>query len=179
MTYTHPTIVTIDLSNPSHRAHSLRVQCLPVTEFGEELRLLCGRLEAALRASSIAVGIAAPQIGVSQMVAAINIDRSNETLFVVNPEVLETSGKKDIKFESCLSIPYLRGLVERREKARVRFQDIEGRVQEKSLRGFEARVFLHEIDHLHGVLYSDHVAAGSSNLQRADFFSSDADFVKS
>lgn len=170
---TNSIIVTINLQGPVDKGSVLRAPASQVEFFDDDLRELLRKLDEVMRASKIAVGLAAPQIGQGLRVAAVNVDRSQPTLFLINPVVLSTSGKKDVKYESCMSIPFRKGRVERRHKVSVKYSDAEGREQRLDASGFLARVIQHEIDHLNGVLYVDHVSGGASSLEQADFFSQD------
>lgn len=169
------TTQTSDLSRPSGLRNPARV----VTDFGKELETLLEDLDDTLRASKIAVGLAAPQIGSGLRVAAINIKREEPTLFLINPVLLETSGKNETKYESCMSLPHLKGRVERRHKALVSYKNVSGEVEELHATGFLARVVQHEIDHLDGKLYADRVKGGVPALENADFFTEDEQYRKS
>lgn len=123
----------------------------------------------------IAIGLAAQQqIGHQERVAIVNIDRKNRdaALVLVNPCIERTWGKKDVKRESCMSLPHLAGKVERRWKVAVRFQDKAGRPHFVEAEGFLARVIAHEVDHLDGLLYADRVKPEES-LEPVDLFSND------
>jgi peptide deformylase len=87
---------------------------------------------------------------------------------VVNPVIISESGKKEKKKESCLSIPNHRGIVERRHKLHLSFQNRFGELQEMDVEGFLARVFFHEIDHLDGILFVDRMDK-DSELEYVDF----------
>ncbi|MGE3609356.1 MAG: peptide deformylase [Bacteriovoracaceae bacterium] len=111
------------------------------------------------------IGIAAPQIGVSLQVAIIQLEGLNRyqeeihlplTIFV-NPEieVLDPTGQSF--WEGCLSVPGLRGNVERPKKVKVKYLDQRGEDQEIVAEGFLATVLQHELDHLFGILYIDRI----------------------
>jgi peptide deformylase len=117
------------------------------------------------------VGLAAPQIGVMQrlFVAAIPITedddsephpQSGETHVLINPVVVRTASNIIEGEEGCLSIPNWRGLVERPEWVEVRAQDVSGRSFKVKVNDLLARIFQHEIDHLDGRLYLDHIKNG-------------------
>ena len=119
------------------------------------------------------IGIAAPQIGISKQVAIVGIPNENprypaaeeedqdepefEVLVVVNPTVTVTNPEKSGFWEGCLSVPGLRGYVERPKAIKVEYTDLEGKSQVIDADGFAATVFQHELDHLDGVLYVDKV----------------------
>jgi peptide deformylase len=109
------------------------------------------------------IGIAAPQIGVSLQVAVIELGTSNRygeevnlpfTVFV-NPRLELLTDEEQGFWEGCLSVPGLRGFVERPKKLRVKFLNEKGEEQEIIAEGFLATVIQHELDHLFGVLYVD------------------------
>lgn len=111
------------------------------------------------------IGIAAPQIGVSQKVALIELDGPNRygensalplTCFI-NPELEILTDETQGFWEGCLSVPGLRGFVERPSKLRVRFLNEKGEKQEILAEGFLATVIQHELDHLFGTLYIDRI----------------------
>lgn len=117
----------------------------------------------------ICVGLAAPQIGSDLRIAVVNLKNEDSTdLILVNPRLISTSGKKDIKFESCMSLPGWRGYVERRKKAIIEWQDTEGVTHEEQFEGFLARAILHEIDHLDGLMF--HEYDKSIQLEQTDLF---------
>ena len=149
----------------------LNVECAPVVEFDSALNELITDLTDTLFAHPVAIGLAAPQIGVDAQVAVINIEREDrdKTIVVVNPKILSSSGKKDIKRESCMSLPGYAGNVERRTKLNVSYLDATGKKIQQGVEGFAARVFMHEIDHLSGHLYTESMP-DDSTLEMTDLF---------
>jgi peptide deformylase len=105
------------------------------------------------------VGLAAPQIGVSRRLIVVEMpddeDYPNpgERWVVCNPEVVKTSRETETGQEGCLSVAGYVGMVERPVSAIIRGQDIKGKKLRVKAEGFLARAFLHEIDHLNGILY--------------------------
>jgi peptide deformylase len=83
-----------------------------------------------------------------------------EPLVVVNPEIVERSEERVNGWEGCLSIPGLRGEVPRHERIVARFQDREGGRLVREFRGFVARIFQHEDDHLRGIVFLDRLEPG-------------------
>lgn len=101
------------------------------------------------------VGLAAPQIGISKRV--IVIDDDGDAYMMFNPQITWQS-KKLLSFtEGCLSVPDREGKVLRPEAIKVKFQDRNGKYKHWKLTGLKARVVQHEIDHLNGVLFVDHL----------------------
>jgi peptide deformylase len=111
------------------------------------------------------IGIAAPQIGVDLQVAIIELkglNRYGEDLDLplqvfVNPTLAPLTAETQGYWEGCLSVPGLRGYVERPAEVRVSYLDERGVPRELEARGFLATVLQHELDHLHGVLYVDRI----------------------
>ena len=101
------------------------------------------------------VGLAAPQVGVSLRIAVIEIP-GEEVIALINPEVVKKEGERDVA-EACLSLPGYAGEIKRAETVRVKAQNREGRWFRLKGEGLLAQALEHEIDHLNGVLYSDHV----------------------
>lgn len=111
------------------------------------------------------IGIAAPQIGVDMQVAIIELMGFNRygeevnlplTTFV-NPKIEYLTTEEQGFWEGCLSVPGLRGFVERPKKVRVSYLNEKAEAQELVAEGFLATVLQHELDHLHGILYVDRV----------------------
>ncbi|MBQ3576204.1 MAG: peptide deformylase [Coprobacter sp.] len=104
------------------------------------------------------VGIAAPQVGVSkQLIAVQRIDKEGEPFeFYVNPKIVSFSGDKKTGGEGCLSVPGMKGLVDRYQEIVIEYNDIEDfKIKSDTVEGFTAVIFQHEIDHLNGILYID------------------------
>ncbi len=103
------------------------------------------------------IGLAAPQIGVNQRVAVVDLSVGTDpaaVIVLVNPVILEGSGAQKEE-EGCLSIPDVAEAVARPEHVRVRAADAQGRPREIEASGLLARALCHEIDHLNGILFVD------------------------
>lgn len=139
---------------------SLRERCEPVEEFNDELRELAEAMFRAMNASE-GVGLAASQVGhlIRLLVVGVPVKESDEVIrmAVVNPEILESSSSWEYE-EGCLSIPDVRDMVTRAERIKLRYQDLEGEFHEIEATDLLGRVFLHEIDHLNGVLFVDYLS---------------------
>jgi peptide deformylase len=137
----------------------LRQKAREVTEFDDRLRRLADDMLEAMRAAAGA-GLAANQVGVLKQLFVWEVgpeeDRHNGA--VVNPVVEETSEEIQEGDEGCLSFPGLFYPLDRPLRARVRFRDLHGEERTREAEGMLARVFLHEIDHLNGILFIDHLA---------------------
>ncbi|MBR5324278.1 MAG: peptide deformylase [Muribaculaceae bacterium] len=104
------------------------------------------------------VGIAAPQVGIGkQLIAVQRLDKEGEPFeFYVNPKIISTCGDKEFGGEGCLSVPGMRGDVERYRNITIEYNDIENfEIKTETIEGFTAVIFQHEIDHLNGTLYID------------------------
>lgn len=106
------------------------------------------------------VGIAAPQIGVNTRVAHITLGKKRVTFPIINPEILEKSEETTVETEGCLSLPKKWGPVERADWVLLRFTNDKGEDRIMRFEGFEARIVQHEVDHLNGMLFIDHVPEG-------------------
>lgn len=106
------------------------------------------------------VGIAAPQIGVNTRVAHITIGKKAKTFPMINPVILEKSEDTTIETEGCLSLPKKWGPVERAYWVVVKFTNEKGEDWTMRFEDFEARIVQHEVDHLNGILFIDHVPEG-------------------
>lgn len=133
---------------------ALHKKCHPVTQFDEKLADLLDDLKETLAAANGA-GLAAPQIGILRR-AVIVVDEEDQMLELVNPEILSQSGEQD-GLEGCLSVPGMWGYVLRPMKVKVRAQDRKGNWFEVKGEEMVARCFCHEIEHLDGHVFSEHV----------------------
>lgn len=116
------------------------------------------------------IGLAANQVGDLRRLIVVDLSAMEETkdkppFALINPEVIVNEGELTME-EGCLSIPQLREEVTRPETIKVRFHDLAFSEQEISASGLLARVLLHEIDHLNGVLFIDHLHAVKRKLLR-------------
>lgn len=100
-------------------------------------------------------GLAAPQIGVSLRIAVIEI-HGKEVITLINPEIIKRQGERVVE-EACLSVPGYYGEVKRSKVVKVKAQDRSGKEFRLRREGLLAHALEHEIDHLNGVLYVDHV----------------------
>jgi peptide deformylase len=138
----------------------LRLVSAPAKSIDPELRLLIDDMfETMYEAPGI--GLAAIQIGVPKRVIVMDLakkDEPKEPRVFVNPQVLWRSDEKATYEEGCLSIPEFYEEVERSAKVRVKFLDVTGAEQELEASGLLATCLQHEIDHLDGVLFIDHIS---------------------
>ncbi len=136
----------------------LRVRCPEVTVFDDGLRKLAADMVETMHAA-VGVGLAASQVGVETRLAVIDVsvgEEEDDALVLVNPVIDDPKGdERDV--EGCLSIPEFTEKVDRPTEIRVRAQDLEGAPFELVAEGLLARVICHEVDHLDGVLFVDHL----------------------
>ena len=107
------------------------------------------------------IGLAAIQVAVPKRVLVLDVAREGEPpqpLFVANPEIVWSSEEMNVYQEGCLSIPEYYEDVERPSRVRVRYLDRDGKTQELEADGLLATAMQHEIDHLNGVLFIDHLS---------------------
>jgi peptide deformylase len=132
----------------------LRQATTPVAEVTDELRRLIADMFDTMHHAR-GIGLAAPQVGRTERLTVIEIE--GEPLVVINPEILERSGKAKAE-EGCLSIPDIYADVERPKDVVVRALDIDGKPFEIAATDLLARCLQHEIDHLDGKLFLDYLS---------------------
>ncbi len=113
------------------------------------------------------VGLAAIQIGISQRIIVMDLARDEEPpapRYFINPEILEASEELVIYEEGCLSVPEMYDEVERPNKVRIRYLDYHGNPQEHECEEFLATCIQHEMDHLEGILFIDHLSKLKRNM---------------
>jgi len=131
----------------------------PVTKFDEELQKLCADMFESMYAAQ-GVGLAAPQIGLSMRLAVVDVTvgkNPEAKLVLANPEIVHSEGEQREE-EGCLSVPGFRGSVLRPQFVTVRAQDATGKSYEMRGEGLLARAFCHEIEHLDGILFIQHLS---------------------
>jgi peptide deformylase len=143
----------------------LRRKARKVTDFDQDFQALAENMIETMREAP-GVGLAAPQVGISQRLIVVEYQENEDVegeikstpkkLFIVaNPEIIKGSDEKEMGIEGCLSVPDLVGEVERHSAIIVRGQNRRGQPVKIKAKGWLARIFQHEIDHLDGVLYTD------------------------
>ncbi|MEW6582170.1 MAG: peptide deformylase [Actinomycetota bacterium] len=142
----------------------LKTPAVPLRSPGPAARRLARDLQDTARSFPRTVGLAAPQIGVLWRMAYVDctghpkVPDAKGPLWLVNP-VLEESGGAVVGREGCLSLPEITANVRRPDAITVHHLDLDGRPHVLHATGFEARVILHEMDHLDGILILDRVAS--------------------
>lgn len=112
------------------------------------------------------VGIAAPQVGISvRMIYVQRLDKEGEPFEIYyNPKIEKYGSDLKQGLEGCLSVPDYRGTVERAQTIKLSYLDSVGVERKEEIKGFVAVIFQHEIDHMNGVLYYDHIDDGFNAL---------------
>jgi peptide deformylase len=153
----------------THRLHLLgspvlRQRSTPVAAVDDAVRQLVDDLFETMHAAK-GVGLAANQVGVARRVAVVDVGEDDPPpLVLINPRIVETSDVVEVAEEGCLSIPDIYGDVERPLRVTLEALDRDGRPYRLELTGFKARAVQHEIDHLDGVLFLDHLSAVKRGL---------------
>src|SRR5690349_8739512 len=132
----------------------LKSRATPVDQFDDALRAQVARM-GGLMNDALGVGLAAPQIGLSQRLLVYRVGQEAPLTTLVNPEIEWSSDEQESFEEGCLSIPGITVDVDRSIYVRVRAQDESGAERRIEASGLEARVIQHEMDHLDGVLILD------------------------
>ena len=137
----------------------LRIKAKPVETFDEELKTLTDDMFETMHSVN-GIGLAATQIGIARQVAVIDISpEKNEPLVIINPkiEILDPSKTEDYD-EGCLSVPGFFETISRPSDIKLSYQDLDGQNKEIKPEGLLTKVVQHELDHLSGRLFVDHIS---------------------
>ncbi len=137
----------------------LRIKAKPVESFDDELKTLTDDMFETMHSVN-GIGLAATQIGVAKQVAVIDISpEKNEPLVIVNPaiQILDPTKTEDYD-EGCLSVPGFFEKISRPSDIKLTYQDLNGKKQEIKPEGLLTKVVQHELDHLNGRLFVDHIS---------------------
>jgi peptide deformylase len=139
----------------------LKMKAKPVAAVDDQVRrLMADMLETMYAAPGI--GLAAPQVGVAKRVLVVDVARDGEPrqpMKIANPEILWRSPELLTTNEGCLSLPEHYADVSRPAKIRLRYLDEQNEIREIEVEGLLATCIQHEMDHLEGVLFVDHITA--------------------
>jgi peptide deformylase len=142
------------LRYPDARLHKVAA---PVTVFDEGLKKLVADMAESMYAAP-GIGLAATQVDVHKQVIVVDVsDRRDSLVVLVNPEILEATGESDIE-EGCLSVPGIYELVPRAERVKVRAFDQNGKAFTLEAQGLLAVCIQHEMDHLQGKVFVEHLS---------------------
>ncbi len=132
----------------------LREKAEPVKEITDEIRALADEMVETLTLR-VGYGLAAPQVGILKRLIVVDVD--DELYVLANPEIVWLSEERVLGVEGCLSLPGIEAEVERARRVRVRGLTMDGKPLTVEAEDMLARVFQHEVDHLDGVLFIDHL----------------------
>ena len=145
--------------------------------FDENIQELISDMQTSLKEND-GVGLAAPQVFHSLQIMIISSHANArypkapnlEPMVMINPKVVKTSKKKQIDWEGCLSIPSIRAKVPRHEKITVKYTTQNNVKKRVKLKGFVARVFQHEYDHLKGLVFLDQIVSSKDIISEEIYF---------
>lgn len=147
----------------------LRAQTQPVVCFDSMLHELVDDMFETMYSAG-GIGLAAPQIGIAKKIAVIDVSKDrSQTFCLINPEIIETRGSVQLLEEGCLSVPGVYERVPRLLDLTVKAYDVNGIVYEMPAAGVLAHCIQHEIDHLNGVIFIDHLSPLKRQLARKKF----------
>ncbi len=138
----------------------------PVTRINDDLRKTLDDMLETMYADR-GVGLAAPQVGLLKRMIVIDAEQEDDEngkhiqgkpMFLINPEIIASSEETIVFCEGCLSVPGQKADVVRHQKVTVRYQDKEGKQKTIEAEDYLAVILQHEIDHLDGILYIDHLS---------------------
>lgn len=154
----------------------LRAKSAKVREIAPEIKqIIADMTEASLdwenqHPYELSAAMAAPQLGINQRIIVVRDDLDNKDIntftALINPEVIRTEGKTITDYEGCLSVPEIYGMVARPDKVKVKATLEDGTEVRLKAAGYLARTLQHEIDHLNGILFIDHIKDDASAFYR-------------
>ena len=145
----------------------LKVKSAPVEKVGGAVRQLMDDLLETMYAAGNGIGLAAPQVGVAKRVLVMDLapeGQPPEPLYMANPEIIKASEETRVHEEGCLSVPDQYSDVERPAFVTLRYLDYENEIRELEADEILAVCAQHEIDHLDGILFIDHVSTLKRNM---------------
>lgn len=147
--------------HPSLRAPNDEISDEELTGPGSDISKIAKEMFLVMYATQ-GVGLAAPQVGINKRLMVYNEHGDSKKwmseVTMVNPKIVEFSEASDVEEEGCLSFPDMGGDVERSKWIKVEAQNLNGKKIKKKFRGWEARIFQHEYDHLDGKVYIDRLS---------------------
>lgn len=156
----------------------LETKCEEVPEVNSEIKDIIEDLKDTLESSEIpGAGISANQIGISKRICVVrkfNPDPENteketyKEYVLINPEIVKKSEKKATRWEGCLSVPDIYGMVERNEKIKIEALDENNDKVRINTSGYFARIIQHEIDHLNGILFTSKITGETKTEKELD-----------
>ena len=150
----------------------LRMKSQQISSVDDHCRALMDRMLDLVKAQN-ALGLAAVQVGVDARIIVVNVGKDGQApvpMYMVNPEIIRRSRQRVISEESCLSVPGYIGLIQRANEVTVRYLDYHGKSCERRATGLLAVCIQHEIDHLDGRLFTDHLSLSQRIARRWEEF---------
>ena len=145
----------------------LKVVSEPVSVVDDGIRALLDDMLASMY-DAVGIGLAAIQVGVNKRIVVIDVvnDKGEQgnPVFLINPEIVWTSDDDRVHEEGCLSLPEHYAEVVRPDEVRVTYLDRDGEAQELHAAGILSTCIQHELDHLDGILFVDHISAMRRNM---------------
>jgi peptide deformylase len=138
----------------------LRTVSKPVDKINSEIKTLVADMFETMY-DAPGIGLAAIQVGVPLRVVTMDVSKSDdekEPRVFINPEIMSSSEERSVYEEGCLSIPDIHEDVERPARVKVKYLDLDGKPHEEDAEGLFATCIQHEVDHLNGVLFIDHIS---------------------
>lgn len=147
----------------------LRQVASPVKEITDEIRALAADMAETMFAAN-GIGLAANQVGVALRLIVIDVgsEKERKPIALINPEIIKAADE-EVAEEGCLSVPGFYESVKRALHVTVRGSDLDGSERTLQCSGLPARAFQHEIDHLEGVLFIDHLSPVKRQLFRKEY----------
>ena len=138
----------------------LKHKSIEVEIFNSDLQKIVKDMYDTLYASGNGIGLAAPQVGIKKRIVVIDLkeDGKFDPITFINPKVIKFSEEKFINEEGCLSVPEYHAEVERSKEVEVEWFDEKGKRKKKKIKGLLSICVQHEIDHLNGTLFIDHLS---------------------
>lgn len=132
-----------------------------VENFDKNLRQTVSNMYDTLYDSGNGIGLAAPQVNIKKRIVVVDlkVDGTSQPLTFINPVITNFSEEKFINQEGCLSVPEYFADVKRSKEITLEWYDVDGKVNKKSFSGLLSICIQHEIDHLDGILFIDHLSS--------------------
>ena len=146
----------------------LRKLSAPIIKLDRSIASFVERLIELMRKQPGGIGIAAPQVGVMNPIAIVDVSSKvpgTRLHILINPVLIHVEDGKVFR-EGCMSLPDFTANVKRADRVTVKFMDLKGKMQELAAEGLEARCIQHEVDHLRGILFVDRVVSLRSDVFR-------------
>ena len=164
----------LEIPHPTLRKRAKRVRSISKKE-----QILAYNMVETMREKG-GVGLAANQVGELWRIIVLQMPEEDEARIYFNPEILKTNGKREVE-EGCLSLPGYRGIVSRSVWIKFRALDHTEQVVKFEAENLLSQAIEHEVDHLNGILYTDHLAEHQHlySIEQEDLQNSEEDYIES